>query len=167
MRKIIIALVALFASYGLSAQEWKVNVGEQTPAFSVTAKDGSVITTESLRGKVVLVNFFATWCPPCRAELPHMEKAVWEEWANREDFELMILAREEGWDKIDPFLEKTKHSMPFYPDLGRKVFSLFAKDTIPRNMLIDRDGKIIYQSIGYSEAEFNKLVELIGKTLSK
>ena len=151
----------------LSAQEWHVKVGDSLPSFVVTNKAGMQIKSQDLKGSVVLLNFFATWCPPCRQELPRLQKEIWDRWGNREDFEVLVLAREEGWDKLDPFIKNNEYTFPFYPDLKREVFSLFADSSIPRNVLIDKEGKIAYLSIGYSEKEFTAFVGLIEKALAQ
>lgn len=168
MKKVLLLLVSVLGlSLALSAQEWKVNVGQQTPYFEVFGKDSEKITPESLKGKVVLINFFATWCPPCRQELPRLQEEIYLPHKNRNDFQVLVLAREEGWNKIDPFMEDNKYTFPAFPDLKRGVFGLFAEQSIPRNVVLDRTGKIIYQSIGYQAEEFTKMVELINAELEK
>lgn len=168
MRSIVVFVLLVVSSLGeLSAQEWKVLVGEKTPAFTVEKKDGTKVSIESLKGKVVLLNFFATWCPPCREELPRLQKELWETYGERDDFAIMVLAREEGWDKLDPFMKNNHYTFPVYPDLKRGVFGLFAEQSIPRNVVIGKDGKIIYQSIGYTAPEFTELISLIKRELEK
>lgn len=169
MKTILLWLCLAIYATGIRAQEqeWKVSLGEQVPSFVIKDKKDNILKIEDLKGKVVLINFFATWCPPCRQELPRMQKEVWEKWGKRDDFAVMVLAREEGWDKLDPFMKNNEYSFPIYPDLKREVFSLFAESMIPRNVLINKDGKIIYQSIGYSADEFSKLIELIRKELTE
>lgn len=165
MKKVILMLL-LSAVFSIGkSQEWKVSLQDSVPAFTVQDKEGNRKDIQSLRGKVVLLNFFATWCPPCREELPRLQKEIWDKWKTRDDLEVMVLAREEDWDKIDPFVEKAGYTFPVYPDLQREVFSLFADSYIPRNVLIDKEGKIVYQSVGYVEKEFSDLVELIETTL--
>ncbi|MFD2966961.1 TlpA family protein disulfide reductase [Sphingobacterium bambusae] len=161
-------LIVLFSFSMLlgKGQEWKVFLTEVVPSFKVLDKQGKSLSIDSLRGKVVLINFFATWCPPCRQELPRLQKEVWERWGHREDFAVMVLAREEGWDKLDPFIENTGYTFPIFPDLKRDVFSLFAESQIPRNVLLDKEGKIIYQSIGYTPEEFTAFIELIEDSLA-
>ena len=80
---------------------------------------------------------------------------------------MLVLAREEGWEKLEPFVEKFKYTLPFYPDLNRSVFSLFADSGIPRNVLVAKDGQIVYLSLGYTEGEFTELIALIGKLLDE
>ncbi|WP_159637029.1 TlpA family protein disulfide reductase [Sphingobacterium composti Ten et al. 2007 non Yoo et al. 2007] len=149
------------------AQEWKVEVGEQTPKFVVKGKKDKVFSSESLKGKVVLLNFFATWCPPCREELPRLQREIWDELKTEKDLAVFVLGREEGWDKLDPFMEKHNYTFPIFPDLKREVFGLFADQSIPRNVILDRTGKIIYQSIGFENEEFSKMVKLIKAELQK
>lgn len=167
MKKVILMLLLGVALSNAQSQEWKVSLNDKVPAFIVQDKAGNAIDVQSLRGKVVLLNFFATWCPPCREELPRLQKEIWDKWETRDDFVVMVLAREEGWDKLDPFIKKTGYTFPIYPDLQRKVFSLFADSYIPRNVLIDKEGKIIYQSVGYAEKEFSELINLIETTLNE
>ena len=86
---------------------------------------------------------------------------------DNEEFAVLVLAREEGWDKIDPFVKDNGYTFPVYPDLKRGVFGLFADQSIPRNVVLDRSGKIIYQSIGFEDQEFTKMVELIKAEVGK
>ncbi|SFS60766.1 TlpA family protein disulfide reductase [Sphingobacterium wenxiniae] len=168
MKRVILLLCAVICAVQLKAQEeWKVAVGEKVPLFTVENKKNEPMPMGAMKGKVVLLNFFATWCPPCRQELPRLQKEVWEKWGERADFEVMVLAREEGWDKLDPFMANNKYTFPVYPDLRREVFSLFAESLIPRNVLVNKEGKIIYQSIGYSAEEFDELIALIEKSLEE
>ena len=163
---IILGLLVGF-SMQVHAQEWKVQLGEQTPKFEIKGKDNYTIKSENLKGKVVLLNFFATWCPPCRQELPRLQKEIWDGLKNNSDLAVFVLGREEGWDKLDPFMEAHQYTFPIFPDLNRAVFGLFAEQSIPRNVVLDRNGKIIYQSIGFEDNEFSKMVELIKAELEK
>ncbi len=167
MKYILLVSIFLINIWHTDAQDWHTKVGQNVPYFEIDTKDGTKKSTETLKGKVVLINFFATWCPPCRQELPEVQKKIWDKHKDRQDFEIVVLAREQGWDKLTPFLEQFGYTFPFYPDLNRKVYSLFATDTIPRNVIIDRDGKIIYQSIGYEPEEFAQMTNLIQLQLDR
>src|SRR5690606_13607305 len=103
----------------------------------------------------------------CRKELPRLQKEIWDDLKSNKDLAVFVLAREEGWDKIDPFIAENKYTFPVFPDLKREVFGLFADQSIPRNVVLDRSGNIIYQSIGFEDEEFSKMVELIKDELEK
>jgi thiol-disulfide isomerase/thioredoxin len=113
----------------------------------------------------VWINFFATWCGPCRQELPHLQKEVYNKLKNNKNFELIILGREHSWEEINKFKIEQKFDMPFYPDTGRKVFSLYAKQNIPRNFIIGKDGKVAVSSVGFTEKEFGEIVEKVNVLL--
>lgn len=161
------ALLATFAAFGQDSNEWKVKLGDPTPNFEWKNKDNETFHAKDLQGKVVLINFFATWCPPCREELPRVEKEIWSRYQSREDFSLLVFAREEGWDKLDPFMTKEGYTFPVFPDLKRGVFGLFADSAIPRNIILNRKGEIIYQSIGYSAEEFKKILDILDQELGE
>ncbi len=147
-------------------EAWRTRVGQEVPSFNFQLRGGQPLSIDAYRGKVVLLNFFATWCPHCRRELPHVQEQLWDKHGENPDFEVLVLAREEDWDKLDPFIEQHGYTFPIIPDLDRKVFSKFAPQTIPRNVILDRNGIIIYQSIGYSSEEFAKMVSVIEQELA-
>lgn len=146
---------------------WLVELGQVSPDFQFSWKEGKTDEIANYCGKVVMINFFATWCPPCRAELPRVQEEIWNKYQNHPEFELFVFGREEDWDVLDPFIASTGYTFPILPDLKRGIFSLFATQSIPRNVILDREGKIIYQSIGYTVAEFDKMLELLEKEIQK
>lgn len=161
-------LLCSLASFAQADGDGSVTkTGDKVPAFTFEIEKGKKVSIADYKGKLVLINLFATWCPPCRKELPEMQKQVWEKHSKNEKFALFVFGREEDWDVLNPFKEKFKYTFPILPDVGRGVFGKFATQSIPRNILIDENGTIIYQSIGYEPGEFKKLVELIDAKLSK
>lgn len=135
--------------------------GDYAPVFSCKTIDGKVLDISKMKGKVILLNFFATWCPPCNLELPVLQKNIWDKYKGKSDFVLVILGREHTDAEVAEFVKKKGFTMPFAADPERVIFSKYATQSIPRNVVIGRDGKILYQSIGYSPEEFKKLEELI------
>ncbi len=168
MKNIAVLLLILLAPLFSLAQKdttTLLKVGDAAPVFSFEIAKNKTVSIQDYRGKIVMLNFFATWCPPCREELPRVQKEIWEKFSTNPKFALFILGREEGWEKVTAFKETNKYTLPILPDEGRKVFSLFATQFIPRNIILDENGKIIYQSIGYNPAEFDELLALLQKKL--
>lgn len=166
MKKIFVCFLIFFVSNGYAQdKETFVKTGDMVPSFSFELSEGKTTNITDYKGKLVLLNLFATWCPPCNAELPEVQKQIWEPHKNDPRFAFFVFGREEGWEKLKPFKEKKGFDFPILPDEGRKIFSLFASQNIPRNFLIDENGKVIYSSVGYSPEEFKQLVELINTRL--
>jgi len=158
---------ACSAPFGRSEQYTSyTKVGDTVPSFSVTTLDGREVNVGALKGKVVLLNFWATWCAPCQSEMPRLEKEIWEKHKGS-NFELIAIAREQTDKEITPYREKNKYSFPMGPDPKRTIYSKFAEAGIPRNYVIDPEGKIVFQSFGYSPDDFDKMIKILEKELSK
>jgi peroxiredoxin len=142
-----------------------VKVGDTAPDFSFSTENGQTKKLSDLKGKVVWINFFATWCGPCRQELPHLQEEVYDKLNNNKNFVLLIFGREHDWATVNKFKTEQKYTMPFYPDMERKIFSLYAKQNIPRNFIIDKDGKVAVSSTGFTEKEFAELVAKVNEML--
>lgn len=168
MNRLVSLIFISLLSLSLSAQNGdgtKNSVGDKAPAFKATTVDGKSIDSNALKGKVIMVNFFATWCPPCKKELPVLEKNVAEKYRNNSDFVLVVLGREHDMDEMKKYAEETGLKLPFAPDVERKIFDLYAESSIPRNVIIDKKGNISYQSIGYTEEEFDVLEKHLANLL--
>jgi peroxiredoxin len=142
------------------AESTLTQIGQTAPSFSVRTLNGDLFDVGVNRGTVVVINFFATWCPPCNAEVPHLEKEVWQKFKNQK-FRMIGIAREETAEKIAPFARKYQLSYPLAADPKREIYSRFALKFIPRTYVIDADGKIVFQSSNFSLKEFNRMVEVI------
>jgi peroxiredoxin len=142
-----------------------VNVGGAAPAFSIETDAGGQFALDELRGKVVVLNFFATWCGACLMELPHVQK-MWDEYKGREDFVLLVVGREETAESVAAFRKQHGYSFPMAADPQRAVYARFAKEFIPRTYVISPEGKICFAACGYDEQEFAELQEELAKRLS-
>ena len=165
-----VAILLLLLPFATMAQDDKstlTKLGESVPKFSFEIERGKTANIDDYKGKLILINLFATWCPPCNTELPLVQKQIWEKYSNNPDFAFFVFGREEGWDKLEPFKKAKGFTFPILPDVDRSIFSKFATQSIPRNIIVDQNGKIIYQSIGFSEKEFAEMVALIDANLKK
>ena len=112
--------------------------------FTLTDLRGNSWTLKELRGKVVLLNFWATWCPPCRKEMPDLE-ALYTRFQSQG---LVVLAiSDEDSEKVKPFIAERKITYPVLLDPGRKVNDLFQIEGIPKSFVYDRNGKLVAESI--------------------
>jgi peroxiredoxin len=130
----------------------------QRANFTLTDLHGDEWTLNDLRGKVVLVNFWATWCPPCRKEMPDLETL----YKQFKDQGLVILAiSDEDAGKVKPFVAAQAVTYPVLLDPGRQVNKLFEVDGIPQTFIYDRSGKLVAQSIDMRTR--NQFLEMLGR----
>lgn len=159
------------ATEAMSAQAdstgYIVRIGEIAPDFTITLTDGKQVTLSSLRGKVVMLQFTASWCGVCRKEMPFIEKDIWLKHKDNADFALIGIDRDEPLEKVLAFAKSTGVTYPLGLDPGADVFAKYAlRDAgITRNVLIDREGKIVKLTRLYNEEEFASLVQQINEML--
>ena len=153
------------ATEAMSAQAdstgYIVRIGEIAPDFTITLTDGKQVTLSSLRGKVVMLQFTASWCGVCRKEMPFIEKDIWLKHKDNADFALIGIDRDEPLEKVLAFAKSTGVTYPLGLDPGADIFAKYAlRDAgITRNVLIDREGKIVKLTRLYNEEEFASLVD--------
>lgn len=169
MKKLFFVFLLAIAFQFSEAQTDKpefIHVGDVAPEFSITTLDGKVIDTQQLKGKVIYINFFATWCGPCMKELPFVEEKIWKTIKNP-DFVMVVVGREHTNEEMADFLEKKGFTFPIAADTDRSIFSKFAHQNIPRNVIIDKNGKIAYSKFGFTEEEFGNMVSTIKQCLKE
>ena len=169
MKRLWIIGVMLLLMGGISwvfAQEKEtlVKVGDRVPSFEVKMFDGTEIKIDDLKGKVVLINFWATWCPPCQEELKRVQKEIIDKFKGK-DFVFLAISREETKEQVAKFREKNGYTFPMGLDPERKIYEKFATASIPRNFLVDKKGKIVEIEIGYTAKSFDELIKKIEKLL--
>ena len=142
-------------------------VGRMAPAFTFTTLDGKVMDSGKLKGKVVLLNFFATWCQPCMLEMPRLEKELQQPHRADKNFLILALGREHDSAAIKKFRDANHYTIMMAGDPKRGVYSKFATEGIPRNYLLDAKGRIIFQSVGYEEKDFTRLLRAVKLALSE
>ena len=146
-----------------------VKVGDMVPQFDLHLLDGTKVPVSSLKGKVVMLQFTASWCGVCRREMPFIEKDIWLKLKENPEFALYGIDLKEDAEKTAAFAELIPVTYPLTLDLEGETFGLFcAKGAgVTRNIILDREGKIIMLTRLFDEAEFNQMVELINAELAK
>ncbi len=163
--------VVIFIGMELSAQTpdnrgYLVKTGQQVPEFTVKYTDGKSFSISDLKGKVVMIQFTASWCSVCRKEMPFIESDIWQ--VNKDKGLVLIgIDRGESIDKVIDFAKIMKITYPLALDENSEIFMKFADKAagVTRNILIDRTGKIVLMTRLYDTAEFeslkNKIRELM------
>ena len=138
---------------------------QPVPNFKFEISKGKIVNFTDYKGKIVLINFFATWCAPCRRELPLVQEQIWNKHKDQPKFVMLTFGREHQWSEVLKFGKEQNFTFPLLPDPKRKVYGLFASEGIPRSILVDEEGKIIFLSLGFDESHFKDLKELIDSKL--
>jgi len=170
MKKILIILfMAFFAGSCLSSQEKKVykddyivKTGDMAPDFVINEAGGKTYRLSDLRGKVVMLQFTASWCSVCRTEMPFIEKEIWL--AGRESGLAVIgIDRDEPLEKVLKFKQDIGVTYPLALDPGADIFGLYAlkEAGVTRNVIIDRSGKIIFLTRLFNREEFDSMKKVI------
>ena len=146
-----------------------VRVGDIAPEFEMELTDGQKVKLSSLRGKVVMLQFTASWCGVCRKEMPFIESDIWQKHKANPNFALYGVDRDEPVETVKAFAEKTGVTYPLALDPGADHFDKYAdrKAGITRNVLIDKTGKIVMLTRLYNEEEFATLCKKIDEMLAE
>jgi peroxiredoxin len=152
----IVGLLVLFAHPDY--RQGEPSLRGATPKDFSFSLDGKPTKLSDLHGKVVLVNFWATWCPPCRKEMPDLE-TLYERFGAK-GFVVLGISDEET-TKVEPFVRERKISFPVLLDPGRKVNEMFVVEGIPKSFVYDREGKLVAQSIDMRTQK--QFLEMLGK----
>lgn len=172
MRKLILSLIAVFLFLAGNAQEdrgYLVAVGDKAPDVDLVLEDGTTTKLSALRGKVVLLQFTATWCPVCLKETPHIEKDIWSELSSNDEFALYGVMLKNKQSDVAKLRALTGATYPMAIDTDGKVFYSFAKKDagVTRNILIDRDGKIVFLTRLFDEKEFQELTDAVKNEMTR
>lgn len=144
-----------------------VNIGQQVPDIEMSLTDGSKIKMSDLKGKVVMLQFTASWCSVCRKEMPHIEKEIWKKHKSNPNFALYAIDLDEPLDKVVKFGKEIGITYPMVLDPGGRHFYTFAAQGagVTRNVIIDREGKIVFLTRLFKEEEFNAMKKVIADLL--
>lgn len=153
----IFALLALLAFGLLRNQEGPVTVGETVPNFTLTTFEGEQISLRDLKGKVVVLNFWASWCKPCEEEAADLESA-WRIYQPRDDVVFLGVDYVDTEPEARSYLEKFEITYPNGPDLRTKISQAFRIRGVPETYIIGKDGKLA----AFKISPFLSLAEIQG-----
>ncbi len=144
-----------------------VKIGEQAPDITITYTDGTQKKLSELRGKVVMLQFTASWCGVCRKEMPFIEKDIWQKHKNNPKFALIGIDLKETKEKTIQFAKDLNITYPLTLDLDGKSFYSFAGKGagVTRNIIIDPNGKIVFMTRLFDPKEFQEMCRFINKLL--
>jgi len=148
-----------------SGPEVGVDVGAQAPDFTLTDLQGQKVKLSQFRGQVVLVNFWATWCPPCREEMPSME-GLHRKFKDQGLVLLALNADEDGAPAVKNFLKGKNYTFPILLDTAADVQNLYQVFRFPETFIIDRNGNIVDHVIGARNWMSGTLVKRINFLLN-
>jgi peroxiredoxin len=140
-------------------------VGKKAVEFTLPDVSGGEVTLQSFRGKVVLLNFWATWCGPCREELPELDRV--QEKFRKRGFAVVAVTVDNELENVRSFLKKYNLKLQAGWDRRKKVADAYKVEKMPSSYLIDRNGVIRFVHLGYSAEELKRIEVEIDEMLGK
>jgi peroxiredoxin len=175
MRKILLAVLStIFLNSLINAQEkqvykddYIVKTGDQAPDFMINEAGGKSYKLSDLRGRVVMLQFTASWCSVCRKEMPFIESEVWKPGIGS-GLVVIGIDRDEPLEKVLNFKKDIGVTYPLALDPGADIFGLYAlrEAGVTRNVIIDRKGKIVFITRLFDREEFNRMKKVIFSELA-
>lgn len=135
------------------------------PDFTLKDLKGTQVTLKNFKGRVVFLNFWATWCPPCRREMPSMER-LYKQLKDR-DFTMLAVDMQESEKRVRAFISEFSLSFPALLDLNGDISSLYGIVGLPTTYIIDREGKIIGKAVGPRDWSSQESKQLFQSLLKK
>ena len=162
---LLLALFVILLSARCTPKEGKImGYGDRAPGFSLQALDGKTVSLADFRGKVILVHFWATWCPPCVEEMPALERLRHS--LDSERFALLTVSADEDRSQVESYRDRLKLSLPILLDPSHEVSRAYQTYRYPESFLLDREGKVVSRFVGPrewdSEIYVDRIRELLG-----
>ena len=169
--QIIIVFFFVNANFSCSQNNdrgYIVKTGQMAPDFTVKLIDGSTFRLSDNKGKVIMLQFTASWCGVCRKEMPFIESEIWQPNKDK-DFILIGIDRDQPLKIVKKFAKTMKITYPLALDPDSKVFTLFAlkEAGVTRNVIINREGEIVFLTRLFDRKEFDEMKEVIDRLLTK
>ena len=170
MKKYLLVVIVITLAYTsvrgqikeVYEQGYVVKTGQKAPDFIINEAGGKSYRLSDLKGKVVLLQFTASWCSVCRQEMPFIEKEIWQR-KKSSGIAVIGIDRDEPVEKVLKFQKDIGITYPLALDPGADIFSLFAlkEAGVTRNVIIDRSGKIIFLTRLFDREEFDRMKKVI------
>jgi len=172
MKKFLIILLLLpLLCFGQEENnpQHKVKIGNIAPDFTMQYLDGHTQWLSNLEGKVVMLQFTASWCSVCNKEMPFIEKEIRQKYKDNPDFVLVGIDYKEQPEQIEKFIKATKITYPILLDTNGRIFELYAeKDAgVTRNIIIDKAGKVAFLTRLFDKKQFNAMKAKIGRIIDR
>ena len=148
--------IAALSSLGFYVSDTPIDLPVTAP---IPALAGDSIKVSDFSGKITLFNFWATWCPPCRAEMPSIERLYKQ--MSGTNFRIIAVNAGENRSQVASFIEKNKYTFPIYLDESNALSSIFAARGLPSTYLVNKEGKVIAVRIGAMEYDQAELIKLL------
>lgn len=144
-----------------------VKIGQQIPNFSMELTNGKTVKMADLKGKVVMLQFTASWCGVCRKEMPHIEAEIWKKYKDNPNFALFGIDLDEPIEKVKEFAKQIPITYPLALDPKGGIFYQFAEKGagVTRNVIVDKTGKIVFMTRLYKDEEFQEMKKVIAELL--
>ena len=164
---LLFLLLVLFTNAQSDERGYIVKVGDMAPDIEIRYLDGTVKKLSDFKGKVVMLQFTASWCGVCRKEMPYIEKDIWQKHKNNSAFALIGIDLKESAEKTAKFARDLKITYPLTLDTeGVSFYAYAAKNAgVTRNIIVDKQGKIVNLTRLYNPREFQEMIRVIEKLL--
>lgn len=143
----------------------QIKVGEKAKDFALPATSGEKISLASLRGKVVLINFWATWCGPCQEELPELDRLQSKH--RQRGFSILAISVDNEPENVKTFLKKYDIKLTGLWDRDKRTAEAYAVEAMPSSYLVDRNGVVRAIYRGYDPKDFKRLESEVDALLAK
>lgn len=163
------SLSAITDTSAADSRGYIVKVGDFAPDFEIQYSDGKKVMLSSFRGKLVMLQFTASWCGVCRKEMPFIESDIWQKHKSDSKFVLLGIDFKETPDVAAKFAKDMKVTYPITLDTDGSKFNLFCGPDagVTRNILIDENGKIVLLTRLFDDEEFKGMVRFIEEELQR
>ncbi len=163
--RVACATTLAVATLGMCLSAQAVGIGEAAPDFTLESLDGPNLRLQERQGEVVLINFWASWCGPCRQELPILDRLHQRyQDAGFSVFGVNVEGKRKPAEKI---AKKSKVTFPLLIDAGQKVSENYELEAMPTTVVVDRNGKIRYIHRGYKSGDEAKYIEVVKQLIAE